>query len=104
VIGIFMGAVWAYDFFWLFWGPEMKQWERNEEAETAIEYERLRREGWSLIEIGEQRARDKFEGKGVEEGNGEEVREVRIGDEEGVVGGSEEEKGKSGTAEHLENA
>lgn len=81
----------------------MKQWERNEEAETAMEYERLRREGWSLIEIGEQRARDKFEGKGVEDGTGEEVREVRIGDEE-VVGGSEEEKRKSGTAEHLENA
>lgn len=104
VIGIFMGAVWAYDFFWLFWGPEMKQWERNEEAETAMEYERLRREGWSLIEIGEQRARDKFEGKGVEGGTGEEIREVRIGDEEEVAGGGEEKNAKGGTAEHLENA
>ncbi|CZR56423.1 probable sugar transporter family protein [Phialocephala subalpina] len=63
VIGIFMGAVWAYDFFWLFWGPEMKQWERDEEAERAMQYERLRMEGLSLQEIGEKRAREHVLGK-----------------------------------------
>jgi MFS transporter, SHS family, lactate transporter len=44
VIGIFMGAVWAYDFFWLFWGPEMRQEERDEEHRSTEEYERRRRE------------------------------------------------------------
>ena len=60
VIGIFMGAVWAYDFFWLFMGPEMTQAERNEEAEDTERYERLKKEGMSLTEIGSARARGEF--------------------------------------------
>lgn len=61
VIGIFMGAVWAYMFFFLFWGPEMSQEERDEEAEAALQFERLRREGVSLAQIGEMGAKDKVE-------------------------------------------
>lgn len=65
VIGIFMGAVWAYMFFFLFWGPEMSQEERDEEAEAAAQFERLRMEGVSLAQIGEMGAKDKDK---VEEG------------------------------------
>ena len=35
VIAIFMGAVWAFILFFLFWGPEMSQEERDKEAEAA---------------------------------------------------------------------
>lgn len=61
VIGIFMGAVWAYMFFFLFWGPEMSQEERDEEARSAEQLERLRLEGWSLAEIGDKSAIQKVE-------------------------------------------
>ncbi|KAJ5820191.1 hypothetical protein N7474_005782 [Penicillium riverlandense] len=61
VIAIFMGAVWAFMMFFLFWGPEMSQEERDEEAEAALRLETLRAEGVSLAEIGQQQ----FEGKSV---------------------------------------
>ncbi len=63
-----MGAVWAYDLIFLFFGPEMTQNERNEEAAAALEYERLRKEGMSLVEIGMARARGDFKTDGA---NGE---------------------------------
>jgi SHS family lactate transporter-like MFS transporter len=62
VIAIFMGAVWAFMLFFLFWGPEMSQEERDEEAEDSMRLEQLRAEGVSLAEIGQQR----FLGKGVD--------------------------------------
>lgn len=52
-----MGAVWAYILFWAFWGPEMSQEERNEEAIQAKEYEAMRASGVSLAEIGAGRAK-----------------------------------------------
>jgi SHS family lactate transporter-like MFS transporter len=61
VIGIFMGAVWAYDAFVLFIGPEMSQEEREEEAEAALEFERLRNGGMSLAEVGARRGNGKLE-------------------------------------------
>jgi hypothetical protein len=94
VIGIFMGAVWAYDFFWLFWGPEMQQWERDEEKEAALEYERLMREGLSAREIGEMRVRE------------ENAVDIGLGAEQnGTLGnGTVDEKERDGTAEHIESA
>ncbi|CAG8097883.1 unnamed protein product [Penicillium salamii] len=53
VIAIFMGAVWAFVLFFLFWGPEMSQEEQDEEAEAALHLERLREQGVSLAEIGQ---------------------------------------------------
>ncbi|KFZ08157.1 hypothetical protein V501_06095 [Pseudogymnoascus sp. VKM F-4519 (FW-2642)] len=61
VIGIFMGAVWAYDAFVLFIGPEMSQAEREEEAEASLEFERLRQGGMSLAEVGARRGNGKLE-------------------------------------------
>ncbi|OBT84342.1 hypothetical protein VE02_07267 [Pseudogymnoascus sp. 03VT05] len=61
VIGIFMGAVWAYDAFVLFIGPEMSQQEREEEAEASLEFERLRQGGMSLAEVGQRRGNGKLE-------------------------------------------
>ncbi|KAI6871853.1 hypothetical protein D0864_09907 [Hortaea werneckii] len=61
VIGIFLGAVWAYILFFTFLGPEMTQEERNEEAAATQEFEDLRAQGVSLQEIGANRAR--MEGK-----------------------------------------
>ncbi|KFZ08946.1 hypothetical protein V502_09050 [Pseudogymnoascus sp. VKM F-4520 (FW-2644)] len=52
VIGIFMGAVWAYDVIMLLIGPEMSQEERDEEAEAGLQLERLRKAGMSLSEVG----------------------------------------------------
>jgi MFS transporter, SHS family, lactate transporter len=63
VIGIFLGAVWAYILFFLFWGPEMTWEERGEMAKEASEFEDLRRLGTNLQEIGENRARQKLLGK-----------------------------------------
>lgn len=68
VIAIFMGAVWAFMLFFLFWGPEMPQEERDEEAAAAKRLEQLRAEGVSLAEIGRQQ----YEGKAVVE-RGEQV-------------------------------
>jgi SHS family lactate transporter-like MFS transporter len=63
VIGIFLGAVWAYMLLFLFLGPEMTHEERAEMAEEAREFEELRRVGTNLQEIGERRAREKLVGK-----------------------------------------
>lgn len=57
VIGIFMGAVWAYDLVFLFLGPEMSEEERAEFAASANEFERLRKSGVSLADIGAERAK-----------------------------------------------
>lgn len=73
VIAIFLGAVWAYILFFLFWGPEMTQEERDEEAEESKRLENLRRQGASLQEIGEQ----KFLGK-----NKDAELNVRVSEEE----------------------
>jgi SHS family lactate transporter-like MFS transporter len=59
VIAIFMGAVWAFILFFLFWGPEMSQEEREEEAEASLRLEQLRASGISLAEIGEAQFRGK---------------------------------------------
>ncbi|KAJ5573026.1 hypothetical protein N7450_010010 [Penicillium hetheringtonii] len=59
VIAIFMGAVWAFILFFLFWGPEMSEEERQEEAEAALRLEELRASGVSLAEIGEAQFRGK---------------------------------------------
>ncbi|KAJ5594107.1 uncharacterized protein N7459_000315 [Penicillium hispanicum] len=67
VIAIFMGAVWAFIVFFLFWGSKMSQEERDE-AEAALRLERLRAEGVSLAEIGQQKLRD----KNVDEHDGKE--------------------------------
>ena len=55
VIAIFMGSVWAYQFFFVFLGPEMTEWERVEFAEHADDLERLRKSGMNMREIGEER-------------------------------------------------
>jgi SHS family lactate transporter-like MFS transporter len=52
-----MGAVWAYILFFVFFGPEMAQEEREEEAALAKQYEDLRTQGVSLQEIGAGRAK-----------------------------------------------
>lgn len=67
VIAIFMGAVWAFIFFFVFWGPEMSQEERDEEAEASYELERLRLEGVSLTQIGEKNATKRIEREGVDD-------------------------------------
>ncbi|KAJ5965430.1 hypothetical protein N7481_012144 [Penicillium waksmanii] len=59
VIAIFMGAVWAFILFFLFWGPEMSQEEREEEAQASLRLEELRASGVSLAEIGEAQFRGK---------------------------------------------
>lgn len=86
VIGIFMGAVWAYDIFFLFWGPEMAQSERNEEAAASMHYERLRKEGVSMAEIGMAIARGELKTERIEDADG----------------GHDAEKAKVGVTEHLE--
>lgn len=77
VMAIFMGAVWAFQLFFLFWGPEMSQEERDEEAEAALYLERLRAEGASLAEIGHQKFLKENEAAngGTEEKAGEEKAE-----------------------------
>lgn len=55
VIGVFMGAVWAYYFF--FFGPEMQQSERDEEARAVLYFEKLEEKGMSLEEKGRERAK-----------------------------------------------
>ncbi|KAJ5197890.1 uncharacterized protein N7498_007007 [Penicillium cinerascens] len=74
VIAIFMGAVWAFLLFFLFWGPEMSQEERDEEAEAAKNLERLRVEGVSLADIGQQQ----FKGKEMEDRDEEKAETVHI--------------------------
>lgn len=67
VMAIFMGAVWAFMLFFLFWGPEMPQDERDEEAAAAKRLEQLRAEGVSLADIGRQQ----YEGKAIIERGGQ---------------------------------
>ena len=52
-----MGAAWAFIMFFVFWGPEMSQDEREEEAALARQYEEMRSQGLSLDEIGARRAK-----------------------------------------------
>ena len=57
VIGIFAGAVWAYILLFVFLGPEMTQDERDEEAALTLEFEEMRAQGVSLLDIGAGRAK-----------------------------------------------
>ncbi|KXT03684.1 hypothetical protein AC578_5169 [Pseudocercospora eumusae] len=58
VIGIFLGAVWAYILLFVFVGPEMSQEERDEEALLVLEFEEMRARGVSLQEIGRSRTKE----------------------------------------------
>lgn len=98
VIGIFMGTIWAYDFFWLFLGPEMTQEERNEEADDAIQYERLKKEGMSLTQIGSARARGEFKSIRTRDTMDEEK-----GQPEHMEGDVARVESKEVSAEHIEN-
>lgn len=55
VIAIFMGAVWAWMFVFLFIGPEMSEDERREYAASADDLEELRKNGRSLKAIAKER-------------------------------------------------
>lgn len=79
VIGIFLGAVWAYILLFVFLGPEMTQEERNQEAAATLEFEELRAQGVSLQEIGQNRVR--MEGKSEKLDLADEIEHVE-GDEE----------------------
>lgn len=57
VIGIFMGIVWVIDLLLLILGPEMSEDERVEYAASANEFERLRKSGVNLADIGADRAK-----------------------------------------------
>lgn len=72
-LAIFLGAVWAYILFFIFFGPEMTQEEREEEAALAKQYEELRTQGVSLQEIGAGRA--KALGPGEQPGMNEKAEE-----------------------------
>ena len=61
------GAVWAYILVFLLLGPEMSEEERAERAVEAQEFETLRKSGSSLAQIGEARARARFEGKSLDD-------------------------------------
>jgi SHS family lactate transporter-like MFS transporter len=63
VIGIFMGAVWAYQFLFLFLGPEMSESERAEYAAQANELENLRKAGHRLTDIGIERVKTRQAGQ-----------------------------------------
>lgn len=69
VIGIFLGSVWAYQFFFLFWGPEMSEEERAEYGASADDLESLRKQGVSLHDIGTQRAKAVLQGREVGDDN-----------------------------------
>jgi MFS transporter, SHS family, lactate transporter len=56
-MAIFMSIIWSYMFFFLFFGPEMSQEERQEHEDSAAYLEEMRKQGVSLKEIGIQRAR-----------------------------------------------
>ena len=65
VIAQFMGGVFAYQFFFIFWGPEMTESERMELQEEAESLEQMRASGVSLREIGENRVKVEM-GKGIQ--------------------------------------
>ena len=94
-----MGSVWAYDFFWLFVGPEMTQVERDEAAEDAIHYERLKKEGMSLTQIGSARARGDLKTVRTRDTLDEESK----GQAEHMDRNVERVESKDETAEHIEN-
>ena len=50
-------------FLFLLLGPEMTWEERAERARDAQQFEELRKTGSSLAEIGQHRARERYEGK-----------------------------------------
>lgn len=86
VIGIFVGAVWAYVLFWLLLGPEVTQEEREEQRVEAQEYEREGMTRTSLKEIGARRAEREMGGSGVaEESKGEDAMEYIEDKEKGNV-------------------
>ncbi|KAI9667189.1 MAG: hypothetical protein M1821_000002 [Bathelium mastoideum] len=70
VIAEFMGGVFAYQFFFLFLGPEMCEEEKEQMAREAKELERLRAEGRSLMEIGASRVSSKELGLDRKENGG----------------------------------
>jgi MFS transporter, SHS family, lactate transporter len=72
VIGIFMGAIWAGQIFFLFLGPEMSEEERAEYAASADDLENLRKQGVSLKDIGIQRAKTNQEGEDSQDTSGQE--------------------------------
>ena len=74
-VAIFLGAVWAYIFFFVFIGPEMSQEERNAEAAISEEFEELRAQGVHLADIGVSRAKmgDKLEKMEMEEERAEHI-------------------------------
>ncbi|KAG2414550.1 hypothetical protein HFD88_003741 [Aspergillus terreus] len=55
VMGIFLGSVWAFILFFLFWGPEMSPEERAAEAEEADRLEKLRLDGADMATIGREK-------------------------------------------------
>lgn len=75
VIAIFLGAVWAYLFVFVFLGPEMSQDERNDIAEESRYLEEMRLAGTSMADIGNQRAKlgEAATDRGQMEGGIEEV-------------------------------
>ena len=81
VMAIFMGIIWAYQLFFLFWGPEMSENERMEFAEHADELERLRKSGKGMRQIGEERVRAEMQkvetnDSGSEGEKGESARDI----------------------------
>lgn len=87
VIGIFLGAVWAYILLFVFAGPEMSQEGRDEEAELTLEFERMRAQGVSLADIG--RSRTKEDGDLAKE---TEIRSVSVLEKEDDAGVQHNEK------------
>ncbi|KAK5735720.1 hypothetical protein LTR17_007892 [Elasticomyces elasticus] len=78
VIGIYAGAVWVYILLFVFLGPEMTQEERNEEAALVVQFEELRAQGVSLLDIGAGRAKnidDAFEEKIEEKSQPQQIEE-----------------------------
>jgi SHS family lactate transporter-like MFS transporter len=80
VIGIFMGAVWAYMLLFLLLGPEMSQEEREEQRLEAMAWEEERASGRSLREMGIRRARGEEGGLKETDDKRDSVGEVRIED------------------------
>ena len=82
VIGIYLGAVWAYQLFFLFWGPEMSEDERAEYGASADDLEILRKQGVSLAEIGAQRAKATLHEREAGSDDHIETIEEKVGDAE----------------------
>ena len=52
-----MGIIWSYQLFFLFFGPEISQEERQEHEDSATYLEEMRKRGVSLRDIGIQRVK-----------------------------------------------